>query len=139
MNVRERHDLACEAFNNHDADAVAAEYAAEAIVYDPLYPEPLRGRDAVREDHANLFRAFADIIVHRSVFIANGNTAAWEVTVSGTHSGPLDTPEGIISPTYCRIEQSYGVIADIDHDGRFLRVRRYTDPTILGKQLELIE
>src|SRR2546422_6319662 len=50
-----------EAFNRHDADATAKLYANDCVVHDPLYPEPLVGRNAVKEDNANFFRAFPDI------------------------------------------------------------------------------
>lgn len=44
-----------EAFNQHDADAYASLYAANAVAYDPQYSEPLRGREAIRKDIEDFF------------------------------------------------------------------------------------
>ena len=37
-----------DTFNKHDLDALARLYAEGAVAYDPMYPEPLRGREAIR-------------------------------------------------------------------------------------------
>jgi ketosteroid isomerase-like protein len=44
-------------WNRHDAAAVAAAYSMDASVYDPAYPEPLKGRDAVQKDAGDFFAA----------------------------------------------------------------------------------
>ena len=51
---------AVEIINAHDAKRFAATYAADAVVHDPLYPQPLKGRDAVEQDMVELLRAFPD-------------------------------------------------------------------------------
>ena len=53
-----------DAFNRHDARAVAAYYTQDCVAYDPFYPEPLRGRAAVEKDSADFFRAFPDLRVN---------------------------------------------------------------------------
>src|SRR6266705_4236863 len=50
-----------DTFNKHDLDALAKLYAEDAVAYDPMYPEPLRGREAIRKDAATFFRGFPDI------------------------------------------------------------------------------
>ncbi|TME72681.1 MAG: nuclear transport factor 2 family protein [Chloroflexi bacterium] len=52
---------AAETFNKHDLDAYAKLYAEDAVAYDPMYPEPLRGRAAIRKDAATFLRGFPDI------------------------------------------------------------------------------
>jgi len=50
------------AMTKHDhPDAVANAYATDAVAYDPMYPEPLRGRDANRKEAAGFIRAFPDL------------------------------------------------------------------------------
>ena len=50
-----------EGINSHNVDAATNAYAADAVAYDPMYPEPLRGRDAIRKDTATFLRAFPDL------------------------------------------------------------------------------
>jgi hypothetical protein len=50
-----------DAFDRHDAAGFASAYASNAIVYDPQYPEPLRGRDGVQQDIETFFQTFPDI------------------------------------------------------------------------------
>lgn len=52
---------AVEAVNAHDAKAFAGTYSADAVVHDPLYPQPLKGRDAIEQDMVELLRAFPDV------------------------------------------------------------------------------
>ena len=49
-----------EAFNRHDANGLSRLYDDEAELVDPWYPEPLKGREAIRQDARNLFTAFPD-------------------------------------------------------------------------------
>jgi ketosteroid isomerase-like protein len=37
---------------------VASAYAPDATVYDPMYEQPLRGRDSIRQDIEDFFQAF---------------------------------------------------------------------------------
>ena len=46
--------------NAHDADAVAAVFAADAVIRDVGSPDPVRGRDAIRERAVGLLIAFPD-------------------------------------------------------------------------------
>ena len=39
-----------DAFNRHDRAAYAALIAQDAVAYDPVYPEPLRGKNAIMRD-----------------------------------------------------------------------------------------
>ena len=47
-----------DAFNRHDAQAFAACYSPDAIVFDPQYPELLKGREAVLKDMADFIAAW---------------------------------------------------------------------------------
>src|SRR5207249_2130818 len=41
-----------DTFSRHDLEGLANVYAADAVAYDPMYPEPLRGRAAIKKDAA---------------------------------------------------------------------------------------
>ena len=138
MTAQQQHDKAMEAFNNHDAEKVVVFYAPDAILIDPSYNEPQIGRDAIRKDYEKLFRSFPDILVSRQKFLVNDSTASWEIKLTGTNTGPIETPDGTIPPTDRPFELLASIFAEIDSEGRFHRVRRYYDNFTLMKQLGLI-
>ena len=122
-----------EALNKHDAAAFAAVYAPDAVVYDPYYPEPLKGRDAIQKDISDFFRAFPDIHNALRSTLADGQIVAAEFTVSGTHQGPLTLPTGEIPATGRSLRFDGGVFARVNSQGEIVEEHRYFD---LAGQLE---
>lgn len=118
---------AVEAVNAHDAKAFAATYAADAVVHDPLYPQPLRGRDAIEQDMVELLRAFPDARFTVGPLLQDGGTVAGEYTLRGTHLGPLATPDGEIPATGNSIDNSGAVFSTFNADGEVIEERRYYD------------
>ncbi len=47
--------------NRGDADGLAALYAADAVVYEPLSPEPIKGREAIAAVFVAFKRAIPDL------------------------------------------------------------------------------
>jgi steroid delta-isomerase-like uncharacterized protein len=137
MSALERHQQAVDAFNAHDADAVADLYTADAILHDPQHPEPVRGRNAIREVYAKMFREFPDVQVAVSNRHLNGDFMSYELRLTGTNRGPIGMPGGKIPPTGRRIELRGSVFANLDASGRFRDTRRYYDVAALIKQLGL--
>ena len=79
-----------EAWNAHDADGVAACYAEDAVLSDVGLPEPLRGREAIRDSVAGYLAAFSDFQAEDvGEPIVSGNRAAQEWKVTGTNDGEL--------------------------------------------------
>jgi ketosteroid isomerase-like protein len=64
------------AFNRHDAEAMAAPYAPDAVLTSSDRCAPLQGRDAVRRIHAELFAAAPDIKDELKEVIAEGDRVA---------------------------------------------------------------
>jgi steroid delta-isomerase-like uncharacterized protein len=116
-----------EAFNKHDAAAFAGLYAADAVVHDPYYEEPLRGRDAIREDMAAFFRAFPDLENTVLTTLENGRTVATEIQVFGTHKGPLALPAGEIPATGRTLRFGGAILATVNGKGEIAEERRYYD------------
>lgn len=50
---------ATDAFNSHDSKKVAEYYTDNAVVYDPVYPEPLRGLEAIEKDAIGNFPRYS--------------------------------------------------------------------------------
>ncbi len=127
---------ASEAFNRHDADGFAGVYAEDVMVYDPQYPEPLRGREAVRKDMEAFLRTFPDLHGDVRSILQDGNTYAYEGTATGTHQGPLAMPDGgEIPATHRRVEMSFGFFGKLDAEHKIVEERRYYDVAGLLAQL----
>jgi steroid delta-isomerase-like uncharacterized protein len=126
-----------EAFNRHDAEGMAALYAEDAVFVDPIYPVPLRGREAVRKDWQDLFDAFPDAKVELGDAVARQDRLAFQAVVRATHTGPLATPEGQIPPTGRRIELRGCHFLRRSEDGRIATDHRYYDVAGLLAQLHV--
>jgi steroid delta-isomerase-like uncharacterized protein len=122
-------------FNRRDADAIAQRYAEDAVVHDPQYPEPLRGRDAIRNDIESWLRSFPDVQGEVRSVLEDGNTYAVEFTMTGSHQGPISTPEGEIQPSGKRLEMSLGQFGRIDGENKIIEERRYYDLAGLAGRL----
>ena len=120
-----------EAWNAHDADRVAACYAADAVLYDVGLPDPLRGRAAIRDSVAGYLAAFPDLHVDFGEPIVSGNRAAQEWKVTGTNDGELlgIPPTGKSATTYgC-------ATAELGEDGLIHRGGNYWNVAGLMQQL----
>jgi steroid delta-isomerase-like uncharacterized protein len=126
-----------DAFNKHDLDALAKFYAQDAVAYDPMYPEPLRGRDAIRKDAATFFKGFPDIryeIVN--TIEKDDRNGADEVRMTGTQTGPLETPTGqVLPPTNKRVDLKGGAFTKLNERGEIIEERRYYDVATVLRQL----
>jgi steroid delta-isomerase-like uncharacterized protein len=129
-----------KAITAHDLDAVAKVYASDAVAYDPMYPEPLKGREAIKKDTADFFRAFPDLRMEISnVIEKDDRLGAGEIRMTGTHTGPLATPTGgQVPPTNKRIEVKGAGFVRLNEKGEILEERRYYDVGTLLRQLGLM-
>jgi steroid delta-isomerase-like uncharacterized protein len=126
-----------DAFNKHDLDGLAKLYAQDAVAYDPMYPEPLRGRDAIRKDAATFFKGFPDIRLEIiNTIEKDDRNGADEIRLTGTHTGPLATPTGQdLPPTNKRIELRGGAFTRFNERGEIAEERRYYDVATVLRQL----
>jgi steroid delta-isomerase-like uncharacterized protein len=137
MSANDSYARAVEGFNKGDTRVFAAVYAANAIVHDPLYPQPLKGRDAIEQDSVDVRRAFPDArFTLRSVLEA-GETAAVEYSFSGTHSGPLALPDGEVPATGKALSSDGAVFSRLNAQGEVVEERRYYDVAGMLTQLGL--
>jgi steroid delta-isomerase-like uncharacterized protein len=127
------------AFNNHDEAAFASGYAPDAVVTDPQYPEPLRGKDAIGRDIADFFTAFPDCSAEIKRTVGNDGSYAMEVEMKGTHSGPLLGPTGLVPATGRSVRFPAGIFARLDGNGRIVEEHRYYDLAGQLAQLGLMQ
>lgn len=125
-----------DAVERRDAEAMAALYAEDATVPHPLYPEPARGRDAIRGNQQELFNAITDVEVQIRSILTGESTCAAEVVIEATHSGALEVGGNKFAATGGRIEVEEVWVFDLDRDGLIVEERDYLDTAALLTQLE---
>lgn len=124
-------------FNRRDAAGFVALFATDAMLYDPFFPEPIKGRGALEATNASIWRAFPDIQWQLRSVIDGGDRVAFDMAVSGVNDGPLETPEGELSATGRAISFVTGVFWTVGPDGLITEERSYFDATGVAAQLGL--
>ncbi len=131
--VRRRADV----LNRRDANAVAALYAQDAVSYDPITPEGLKGREAIRKLNENFLKAFQDINIRPLNTIAKGDTVAAEWVYTGRHSGALELPTGTLAPTNRQVTVRVANFYRFNREGLISEERVYWDIAGFLQQLGL--
>ena len=83
-----------EAWNAHDIDGSLALYSDDIVWQDVGIPEPLRGKEAVRQYIQGWFSAFPDIKLTVKNRVVSEDQVAGELEWNGTQSGPLQLGPG---------------------------------------------
>jgi steroid delta-isomerase-like uncharacterized protein len=76
-----------EIMNTHDLDGCVNCYTDDAELQDPRFPDPVHGKEFVREGFAYWYNAFPDIRITISRLIVEPPEVAVEWTFEGTHLG----------------------------------------------------
>jgi steroid delta-isomerase-like uncharacterized protein len=139
MPSEELANQAITAFNHRDVAAYTALFAEGAVLHDPFYPEPIKGRGALAEMVTGIWGSFSDarwdldgpIVVDRQHL-------AFPVAIRMTHDGPMPMPDGsVIDPTGEKISFTSGVFWTLD-DGLVAEERGYFDATAIAMQIGLV-
>jgi steroid delta-isomerase-like uncharacterized protein len=133
--ARELSDRYTDAINAHDPQAIAALYAEGAGLEEPA--GAFLGREALLEYWERFFEAFPDLVVRDEVKAESGDTAINEWSVSGTNSGPMETPEGTIQATGKRVTIRGCDVLTVG-DGLIRSHRAYYDQLAFMTQLGLV-
>ena len=118
------------AWNAHDADAVAAVFADDAVIVDSGVGE-VRGRAAIRARVAGMLAAFPDLRLDRRSLLVDAGANADEWTLTGTHLGEYFG----IAPTGRRIEVDGATFSRFGADGLVVHDTNYIDVAGLLNQL----
>ena len=127
-----------DAFNRGDAAGYAAHYAEDATIFDPFFPEPLVGRDGIRETTVAVRTAFPNMQWKTVTILEDGDRVATELHVEAVHEGPLATPEGEIPPTGRTVAFDLAEVMTFDDKGLIAENRSYFDPGVMMTQLGLV-
>ncbi|MCX4095565.1 ester cyclase [Nocardia sp. alder85J] len=109
------------------AETVASEFPAG----------PMVGIEALRGLIQAFITAFPDLKLARRNVWVSGDSAVAEVTFSGTHTGPLATPDGTVPPTGKAVTFPLIDIFTL-RDGKVVEHRGYWDNALFLTQLGLL-
>ena len=126
-----------DAFNRHDRAAYGALIAQDAVAYDPVYPEPLRGKKEIMEDLDASFASIPDVHYEILKLLAKDREGVMEFRISGTHTGSIEGPSGSIPATNRRVSWTGAEFFRIDSKGLVVEERRYFDAESLRRQFGL--
>ena len=126
------------AINDHDAAGLARLYSQDASVRDPQSAEPLLGRDGVEQDASVFFTAFPDLRAEVSSTVVEGLTFAVELTLTGTHTGPLPLGADEVAATGRTLSFPMAYVSRLDDDGLIRDEQRYYDVASQLQQLGLL-
>src|SRR6476660_6812118 len=105
-----------DAFNTGDWELMRTMFASDSR-YDELGTQrKIEGPDKIVELFKGWKTAFPDAAGTVTSAFASGSKAALEVTWKGTHTGPLETPEGTIPASGKRQETSAAVFLTFEGD-----------------------
>ena len=126
-----------ETFNARDWDAARAAITTDFVYEEMGTGRKLTGADASIEAFKGWVQAFPDANgTYRGTHVADDGTVVLEVTWSGTHRGPLQTPSGSIAPTGKRIDVPACMVVDVA-GGKARAQRHYFDMVTLLRQLDV--
>ena len=133
IRTREVNDATYAAWNARDADAVAAVFAADAILREAGRPDEAIGRDAIRERAAMLLAAFPDFHLERLTLVIDGDQHADRWVMTGTHQGQLFG----LPPTGRAVRLEGATFTRLNADGLVVEDIHFTDFAGLLSQLGL--
>jgi steroid delta-isomerase-like uncharacterized protein len=125
-----------ELYNAGDLDGVMDLYAEDAV---QLMPDgTFEGRNAIKDRLAEELAAFTDI-AHRYVsYVEQGDAFADEWVFAGTHTGPLQLPDGTeLAATGKRVEMPGMEYVKI-RDGKIVADNLYYDNLAVAAQFGLL-
>jgi steroid delta-isomerase-like uncharacterized protein len=125
---------ALDAFNAGDWAALKSALASDSVYVEHGTQRRITGRDAIVEAYQVWKTAMPDVKGHVSKVLTGGDSAAFELTWKGTHTGPLPTPSGAI-PASGKKQETPGVFTVDVKDGKIQHSTNYFDMLTLLQQI----
>jgi len=127
-----------EAFNAGDWDRFRSLHAEDVVEEELGTQRRIEGIDALLESNQGWKEAFPDASGQVTNAFESGDTATLEITWSGTHSGPLEMPDGELAATNKRVELRACQVFRVEGD-RIAEDRHYFDMATMLQQLGVME
>jgi steroid delta-isomerase-like uncharacterized protein len=118
------------AWNRHDATALAADHAEDAVGESPMQGR-LVGRARIHAVYHEWFTAFPDLTWRTDDLVVDGNRAVQLFAMQGTHTAPL----GGLPATGRKFHITGAFFATLDDDCKITHDRRVYDVTSMLVQL----
>lgn len=140
MSTHELVNHAIDAFNRREAATYAAVFAEDAVMHDPFFPEPTKGREQIAALVTGIWTSFSDARWELlGPVVASDNQAAFVVAVQMTHDGAMPMPDGTtVDATGEEISFESGVFWTLSDDRLVAEERGYFDATAVALQLGLV-
>lgn len=128
--TRQLHDY----FSTNQFDKCAEMAAPNVEVTAHSLGMTFRGHDEFRNFMSGFKQAFPDLELRHDSLISHGNKVALEMTATGTHTGPLQTPMGVIPSSGKKVELKVAEFFEWEN-GKFTKLANYQDAGSLMRQI----
>jgi predicted ester cyclase len=130
-------DAGARAFTTGDWGAYESIYSEDLYMVAPGFPGPITGRDVRVKLAQGLAAAFPDAYPQLLRSFGQGDWACIEVMFEGTHTGPMQGPDGTeIPPTNKTVKFPYCMVVKFK-DGQCTELYEYYDQLEMLTQLGL--
>ena len=127
------------AWNAHDIDRSLAIYSDDIVWIDVGSPQPMHGKEAVRQYIQAWFSAFPDIKITVTNRLVTEDQVAGELEFTGTNGGPLQFSPGMPAiPATGKKANSKATYFVRIKDGKAVEVHTYPDTAGMMMQLGLM-
>jgi steroid delta-isomerase-like uncharacterized protein len=126
------------AWNAHDAERAAAIFPDDIVWQDTGSPQPMHGKDALRQYLQGWFMAFPDIKITVTNRVATEDQLASELEFVGTNTGDLQLAPGATIPATGKTVHGKGTYFVRFKDGKPVEVHSYPDLAGMMMQLGLM-
>ena len=124
------------AVNAHDFDRYIGLFSDDLVQRSTMNPEPVRGKDAARQQFEGLIAAFPDYHIELKNAVVSDDQFVSELEASGTHEGPLNLRPGAQPlPATGKHFRTQGIFVATVKDGKVVEVHQY--PNLMGLMMQL--
>jgi steroid delta-isomerase-like uncharacterized protein len=123
-------------YNKHDWGGVPALFTSDGVHIDPTGRHG--GSEAIRDYLETTDKAVPDASIQASLAIDDGDIVVTEWSFQGTHTGPIDLPDGTEIAATGNTLEFPGVSVLTIRDGKIANFRDYFDLVTMMTQLGLM-
>jgi steroid delta-isomerase-like uncharacterized protein len=126
------------AWNAHDVERAVAVFPDDVVWYDISNPQPLQGKDGIRQYLHGWFSAFPDIKITITNRVVTEDQVASELDFAGTNTGDLQLAPGATIPATGKMVNGKGTYFVRYKNGKPVEVHSYPDLAGMMMQLGLM-